>query len=139
MLVEHARNLLGIDAASHAEYGEGGVEVVSLLSCSLVESQIEISITPDTFLADIHSGEHRRVERTHCSYGLSPDFGYVAASGGLRVSAVDDTGEVRAVERADHPFFIGTLYQPQRTSSPERPHPLWSAFVAAVGRRPQPG
>lgn len=133
MLVEHARNLLGIDAASHAEYGEGGVEVVSLLSCSLVESQIEISITPSTLLARIHPGEGRRVERTHCSYGLSPAFGHVATSAGLRVSAIDDTGEVRAVERADHPFFIGTLYQPQRTSSPARPHPLWVAFVEAVG------
>ena len=50
----------------------------------------------------------------------------------MRVSAIDDTGEVRAVERADHPFFIGTLYQPQRTSSPDAPHPLWVAFVGAV-------
>jgi len=134
MLVEHARNLLEIDAASHAEYGNGGVEVVSLLSCSLTESQIEISIAPGTRLASIHPGEQRRVERTHCSYGLSPDFGYVATSAGLRVSAVDDTGEVRAIERPDHPFFIGTLYQPQRTSSPDRPHPLWVVFVEAVAR-----
>ena len=137
MLVEHARNLLGIDAASHAEYGAGGVEIVSLLSCSLTESQIEITITPGTTLARIHPGEERRVERTHCSYGLSPDFAYVAASAGLQVSAIDDTGEVRAVERADHPFFLGTLYQPQRTSSPDRPHPLWTAFVAAVTATPR--
>ncbi|HMK13306.1 MAG TPA: hypothetical protein VK461_17080, partial [Acidimicrobiales bacterium] len=132
MLVEHARTLLGIDAASHAEYGHGGVEVVSLLSCSLTESQIEISIAPDTRLAEVHPGETRRVERTHCSYGLSPDFAHIANAAGMRVSAVDDTGEVRAVERADHPFFLGTLYQPQRTSSPERPHPLWVAFVRSV-------
>jgi CTP synthase (UTP-ammonia lyase) len=132
MLVEHARNLLGIDAASHAEYGAGGVEVVSLLSCSLTESQIEIAISPGTTLASIHPGEARRVERTHCSYGLAPDFAHVASSRGMRVSAIDDTGEVRAVERADHPFFIGTLYQPQRTSSPDAPHPLWVAFVGAV-------
>ena len=143
MLVEHARTLLGIDAASHAEYDRGGVEVVTLLSCSLTESQIEISITPGTRLADVHAGESRRVERTHCSYGLSPDFAHIASAAGLRVSAVDDTGEVRAVERTDHPFFLGTLYQPQRTSSPEHPHPVWVAFVRAVaggrdlGRRRQ--
>ena len=79
MLVEHARNLLGIDAASHAEYGAGGVEVVSLLSCSLTESQIEIAITPGTTLAGIHPGQAGRVERTHCSYGLAPDFAHVAS------------------------------------------------------------
>ena len=132
MLVEHARNLLGIDAASHAEYGLGGVEVVSLLSCSLTESQIEISITPGSALASIHEGERRRVERTHCSYGLAPDFAFVASSAGMSIAAVDDTGEVRAVERTDHPFFLGTLYQPQRSSTHEHPHPLWVAFVDAV-------
>ena len=134
MLVEHARNLLGIDAASHAEYGLGGVEVVSLLSCSLTESQIEISITPSSALAAIHDGERRRVERTHCSYGLAPDFAFVASSAGMSVAAVDDTGEVRAVERSDHPFYLGTLYQPQRSSTREHPHPLWVAFVNAVAR-----
>ena len=48
------------------------------------------------------------------------------------VSAVDDTGEVRAIERADHPFFVGTLYQPQLRSTPEAPHPVWLGFVDAV-------
>ena len=132
MLVEHARNLLGIEAASHAEYSVGGVEVVNLLSCSLSESRIEISITPGSALGAIHGGQRRRIERTHCSYGLSPDFAFVASSAGMSVAAVDDTGEVRAVERRDHPFFLGTLYQPQRSSTRERPHPLWVAFVAAV-------
>jgi CTP synthase (UTP-ammonia lyase) len=132
MLVEHARNAMGIDAASHAEYGNSGVAVVSLLSCSLVESEIEITITPGTRLARIHPGESRRIERTHCNYGLSPDFGFIASSGGMRVSAMDDTGEVRAVERSDDAFFLGTLYQPQRTSSPTHPHPVWTSFVRAV-------
>jgi CTP synthase (UTP-ammonia lyase) len=132
MLVEHARTLLGIAAASHAEYGLGGIEVVNLLSCSLTESQIEITLTPDTRLAAIHEREHRRIERTHCSYGLAPGFAHIASAAGMSVAAVDDTGEVRAVERDDHPFYLGTLYQPQRTSSRERPHPVWLAFVKAV-------
>ncbi len=42
------------------------------LSCSLVDSEIEISITPGTLLAQIHPGESRRIERTHCNYGLVP-------------------------------------------------------------------
>jgi CTP synthase (UTP-ammonia lyase) len=134
MLVEHARNVMGIEAATHAEYGAEGVAVVSLLSCSLVESEIEISITPGTRLAQIHPGESRRIERTHCSYGLSPDFGHIASAGGLRVSAVDDTGEVRAIERDRHTPFIGTLYQPQRSSRPGAPHPIWTALVRAAAR-----
>lgn len=51
---------------------------------------------------------------------------------GLRVSAIDDTGEVRAIERTDHPFFVATLYQPQLRSSAEDPHPIFVGFVDAV-------
>ena len=54
------------------------------------------------------------------------------------VAATDDSGEVRAVERQDHPFFVATLCQPQLSSWPGRPHPLWSAFVAAVLARSDP-
>jgi CTP synthase (UTP-ammonia lyase) len=47
------------------------------------------------------------------------------------VSGVDQTGEVRAVERDDHPFFLATLYQPQLRSSPGAPHPVWLGFLRA--------
>ena len=55
-----------------------------------------------------------------------------ASSHGMTVAAIDDTGEVRAIERPDHPFFVATLYQPQLSSAPGRPHPIWTAFVQAV-------
>lgn len=32
----------------------------------------------------------------------------------------------------DHPFFIGTLFLPQFSSTPESPHPLIVAFVGAA-------
>ena len=131
MLVEHARNVIGIRDAVHAEYGVAGTQVVTLLSCSLAESQIDITVTPNSRLAAIY-GELLVTEETNCNYGLEPSFAHIAFSGGLTVSAVDDTGEVRAIERADHPFFVATLYQPQRTSRPGAPHPLWIAFVRAA-------
>jgi CTP synthase (UTP-ammonia lyase) len=132
-LVEHARNVEGIEDAVHDEYGVAGTSIVSLLSCSLVQSEITIDIKPGSRLARMY-GVLRIVERTHCNYGMNPLFASVASRGGLLTSAVDGTGEVRAVERADHPFFIATLYQPQRTSSPDAPHPILTAFVGAVGR-----
>jgi len=131
VLVEHARNVMGIRDAVHAEYGLAGTPVVTLLSCSLAESQIDISITPNSRLAEIH-GVLVATEQTNCNYGLEPSFAHIAFSGGLTVSAVDNTGEVRAIERAGHPFFVATLYQPQRTSGPDAPHPLWTAFVRAT-------
>ncbi len=131
MLVEHARNVIGIDDASHAEYGISGTPIVTLLACSLVASEIEISITPGSRLATVH-GVPRSVERTHCNYGLEPAFSHIASEGGLAVSAIDGTGEVRAIERVDHPFFLATLYQPQRASRVGAPHPIWRELIRVV-------
>jgi CTP synthase (UTP-ammonia lyase) len=131
VLVEHARNVEGIADAVHDEYGVAGTSVVSLLSCSLIESEITIDITAGSLLERIH-GVSRSVEATHCNYGLAPGFAPIAARGGLSTSAFDDTGEVRAVERGDHPFFVATLYQPQRRSSADAPHPIFTAFVNAI-------
>src|SRR5205814_317332 len=40
--------------------------------------------------------------------------------------------EARVIALPGHPFFIGTLFVPQARSTPERPHPLVTAFVAAA-------
>lgn len=131
MLVEHARNQLGLIDAAHGEYGSGGSAVVNLLSCSLTASEIVIDVEGGSLLAEIH-GSGSRTELTNCNYGLNPDYQHIASESGMVVSATDSSGEVRAVERPDHPFFVGTLYQPQRVPAEQLPHPLFDAFVNAV-------
>jgi len=131
VLVEHARTVLGIADATHAEYGHGGTPVVTLLSCSLADTSIDIELAPGSRLAAAYGVVTAR-ERTTCNYGLEPTMAHVAGAGGMVVAARDATGEVRAVERTDHPFFVATLYQPQLSSWPHRPHPIWSGFVRAV-------
>ena len=74
----------------------------------------------------------RTVEATTCNYGLNPGLQHVADEGGMIVSGVDRSSEVRAIERPDHPFFVATLYQPQLSSTPDRPHPLFLGFLRAV-------
>lgn len=117
--------------AVHAEYGEPGTAIVSLLACSLDGTSITAEFTLGTRLAAIHPTPSA-VERTTCNYGLALGMENVAATSGLRISATDATGEVRAVERTDHPFFLATLYQPQLTTAPGNPHPVIAAFVNAV-------
>lgn len=134
MLVEHARNVLGRRAAAHAEYGGEGDPVISRLACSLRGREIDLQITEGSIVHRAH-GRLDATEKTSCDYGLRPDLYEIAEAGGMRVSAVDDTGEVRAVERRDHPFFVGTLYQPQLSSTEGAPHPLFVAFLRAAQRR----
>jgi CTP synthase len=42
---------------------------------------------------------------------------------------------VEIAEIADHPFMIGTQFHPEFLSRPNRPHPLFIAFLEAAGRR----
>ena len=131
MLVEHARNLVGITDASHAEYGDVGTPVITLLACSLLDQTITVELTPGSRLAGLY-GTESAIERTTCSYGVAPSLQHIASECGMRVAAVDDTGEVRAIERVDHPFFVGTLYQPQLTSSSAAPHPVFVGLLKAL-------
>ena len=131
MLVEHARNLVGIAEATHAEYGAGGRPVITLLACSLQDQTITVDLADGSQLARLY-GRSRAVERTTCSYGLAPEFQHIADQHGMRTAATDATGEVRAIERVDHPFFIGTLFQPQLTSAPGAAHPVFIGLLEAA-------
>jgi CTP synthase (UTP-ammonia lyase) len=131
VLVEHARNLAGIRDASHAEDGAGGTHVITALACSLQGREITMDLAPGSLLARLH-GSTRVTERTTCDYGLAPEMQHLAGEHGMRVAGSDDSGEVRAVERPDHRFFVGTLYQPQLCSTRDRPHPVFLGLLAAA-------
>ncbi len=131
MLVEHARNLAGIADAAHAEYGPGGTPVITLLECSLQDQTITVDLAPGSLLARLY-GTDRVTEATTCSYGLSPEVQHIAGEHGMRIAATDATGEVRAIERVAHPFFIGTLYQPQLRSTRGSPHPVFLGLLDAA-------
>ena len=131
MLVEHARNLVGIADAIHAEYNTPGTPIVTLLACSLQDTSIDVTFPAGSRLHAIHGRPTSR-ERATCSYGLGPAFTPITAQHGMAISALDSGGEIRAIERVNHPFFIATLYQPQLSSAPGNPHPIWTAFVQAV-------
>src|SRR5512146_3290322 len=51
---------------------------------------------------------------------------------GLEVVARGEHGETRAADRAGHSFFAATLFQPQLSSGPQKPHPLLTAFLRAA-------
>jgi CTP synthase (UTP-ammonia lyase) len=131
VLVEHARNLAGIADAAHAEYGPGGTPVITLLECSLQDQTITVVLASGSILAMLYDVE-RVIEHTACSYGLSPDLQHIAGEYGMRVAATDAAGQVRAVERVDHPFFVATVYQPQLRSAPGAPHPVFLGLLDAA-------
>ena len=108
--------------------------VITLLACSLMDQEITIELMPRSRLARLYR-RARSPERTTCHYGLAPELQHLADQYGMRIAATDATGEVRAVERVDHPFFVGTLYQPQLRSTRVAPHPVFVGLLeSAVAR-----
>ena len=131
MLVEYARNVLGVEEAEHAETSpDAGRLVVTPLSCSLVGQRHRVHILPGTRAAELYGRD--AVERYYCNYGLNPEYRPALEASGLRVSAEDDDGEVRIVELDGHPFFLGTLFLPQMTSSRDEPHPVLVGLAQAL-------
>lgn len=119
----------------HAEYGPAGMPVVTPLACSLDRKTIVVDLVAGSVMAWLHRGAAQVTERTTCTYGLLPDLHWIAQAAGMQVSARDGTGEVRAVERPGHPFFVASLYQPQLSSAPEAPHPVFLGFLDALLRQ----
>ncbi len=54
---------------------------------------------------------------------------------GLVFSGLSPDGRlVEIAELADHPFMVGTQFHPEFLSRPNRPHPLFRAFIAAAAQ-----
>jgi CTP synthase (UTP-ammonia lyase) len=82
-------------------------------------------------------GTERVEEGYHCSYGLNPDFAHsIRDRDELCVEGTDEAGDIRIVRLRHHPFFLATLFQPERSSIKGLVHPLIREFVSAsAGRR----
>ena len=130
-VVEYARNVLGWLDAEHAETAPGAARaVISALACSLVEVTNPVRLCTNTRIASAY-GVSKITEGYRCNYGLNPEFQAALVAGPLRAAAYDEAGEVRAVELDGHPFFVATLFQPERSALNGNSAPLVVAFVRA--------
>jgi CTP synthase (UTP-ammonia lyase) len=133
-VLEYARNVLRWTDAVHAEItNSSGRLVISALACSLVEVTEEIRLLPDSRISKAYRSEVAN-EEYRCSYAVNETFSEALFSGTLRISAIDASGAARAVELNDHPFFVATLFQPERAALRGVVPPLVAALVQAAAR-----
>lgn len=134
-VVEYARHVLGWADAEHAETAPDAARpVIVPLSCGLVEVRDTVKLFPGTQIAAIYQA-HEIEEGYHCRYGLGSGFREAIAGHPLRVAAVDEQDDVRALELDDHPFFIATLFQHERSALQDICPPLVRAFVKAASEQ----
>ncbi|WP_122388494.1 CTP synthase C-terminal region-related (seleno)protein [Pseudomonas syringae group genomosp. 3] len=130
-LVEYARNCLGWADAEHGETApEAANVIIAPLSCSLVDALAPIHLQPDTLIAQAY-GTLDIEERYHCRYGLRSELESALFGTALKVSGRGPERDVRCMELQGHPFFVATLFQPERAALLGRIPPVVDAFLRA--------
>lgn len=130
-MVEYARNVLGWIDAEHAETAPDAVRpVIAPLTCAIVEATDVVCFRAGSRIALAYGCEDT-TESYRCRYGLNQEFQAALVGGRLRACAHNTAGEVRAVELDDHPFFLATLFQPERVALKGQLPPLVAAFAQA--------
>ena len=149
-VVEFARDVLGLKEAASAEVNpstpypvidlmedqksttiKGGTMRLGAYECQLDRNSLAYKIYGTEIISERH--RHR--------YEFNGDFLERMEEGGLKATGRNpETGLVEIVEIPTHPFFIGVQFHPEYKSTPEKPQPIFVAFVkAAMEYRKQRG
>jgi len=141
-LIECARNVLGMADADSAENSPpSGQIVISPVSCEVPNRAADaprlsgsvpgLRIRPGSYLHSFYKADIVE-ERFFCNFEVNPDFEWAFVEAGFPIVARGERNEPRAIECTGHRFFIATLYQPQLSSKPGKPHPVIVAFLRAA-------
>jgi CTP synthase (UTP-ammonia lyase) len=122
-VLEFARNVLGMRDAEHEEScADGKVLAIAALACALRGTSDTVHLVRGSRLATMY-GRDTVEERFNCGFGVAPSLVSRLAERGFRVAATSGEGEVYALELYGHPFYLGTLFQPELSTSADRPSP----------------
>jgi CTP synthase (UTP-ammonia lyase) len=138
-LIEVARNVIGLADADSAENNSGSEHIVIYpVECAVPDRQPgapklsgrvgEIRLRPGSFLQSFYKRDVVE-EEFFCNFEINPDYEYCTMEAGLPTVARGPKGEIRAVESPVHRFFLATLFQPQLSSAPDKPHPVILHFM----------
>ncbi|MFN2520669.1 MAG: CTP synthase [Candidatus Limnocylindria bacterium] len=142
MVIELARTALGTEDANSTEFDAFTPNPV----IDLLPEQREIGDKGGTMrlgaypcVVDVGSragnayGQPIVLERHRHRFEFNNAYRELLRSHGMRFSGLSPDGRlVEIVELEEHPFYLGTQYHPEFKSRPNRPHPLFVAFVAAA-------
>ncbi|GAB7094773.1 CTP synthase [Halolamina litorea] len=139
-VVEHARNVLGLEGAHSAELDPDTPHpVIDLLPEQYEEEDMggtmrlgshDTDIDEGTLAAAVY-GATSCTERHRHRYEVNPEYIPDLEADGLTFSG-HAGNRMEIVERADHPFFLGTQFHPEFRSRPDRASPPFVGLIDAV-------
>lgn len=133
-LIEYVRNVLNLKEADNAESNpQAEMPIIAPLACSLVEKEGVIELEENSRISRIY-GCREIYESYHCNYGFNPQYKSILEQTEMEITGADENGDPRVLELKSHPFFIATLFQPERSAFSSSPaaHPLVRAYLEAV-------
>jgi len=139
-VIEHARNVLGLEDANSAELDEETPHpVIDILPEQKEVDDMggtmrlgahETQIEPGTLAARIYADDSC-TERHRHRYEVNPNYIDQLESEGLAFSGTAGR-RMEILEHEDHPFFFGTQFHPEFRSRPDRASPPFVGFLKAV-------
>jgi CTP synthase len=147
-VIEYARNVVGLDAASSSEFDPdskypviatmaeqqdivagrgdmGGTMRLGLYEAKLLEG----SVVAETYGTTTASERHRH------RYEVNNKYRDQLSAQGLVFSGTSPDGmlvEYVELPREVHPYYVATQAHPELSSRPTRPHPLFAGLVEAA-------
>ena len=150
---EFARNVIGLEGATSAEFADEGTLASEGASTSfvvdLMPEQEDVENKGGTMRLGAYPckvasgtrayeayGSELIYERHRHRYEVSNAYRDQLAEYGMMISGLSpDERLTEMIELPDHPWFVGTQAHPEFKSRPGKPHPLFRDFVAASANR----
>jgi CTP synthase len=139
--IEFARNVCGLEKANSTEFDENAPDPV----ICLLDEQREVKtkgasmrlgtwptkIAKGTVAEKIY-GDGEVLERHRHRYEFNMKYRDQMGEKGFTISGTSPDGALaELIELRDHPYFLACQYHPEFQSKPNKPHPLFKAFVQA--------
>lgn len=150
MVVEYARNVLGLQEAHTTEINENTkhpiIDIMPEQKKHLEQKNYGGSMRLGAYdailekgtIAGTAYGKTKISERHRHRYEVNPKYVERIEKAGLVFSGKSPNGilmEIAELPQSEHPFFLGAQFHPEFKSSPLKSHPLFYEFVKASKAR----
>jgi CTP synthase len=148
-VIEHARNVLGLEGAHTLEHSPHTPHPVICLmpdqerigdkGGTMRLGAYECRLEPGSLAQRVYGAPSVRERHRH-RYEFNNDYRARFAASKMRLSGLNPERDlVEIVELDGHPYFVGVQFHPEFQSTPLQPHPLFRGFVAAALARAKGG
>ena len=146
MVIEFARNVLGLQDASSTEFDPQAkhpviatmAEQIDILAAgemggTMRLGSFEAELSKGSIAAEVY-GSNEVTERHRHRYEVNNSYREQLTAGGMVISGTSPDGslvEFVELSKVDHPYFVATQAHPEFKSRPNRAHPLFIGLVKA--------